>query len=294
MLNFQFFTFGGMYYWIDVYTFNGWRIQRNIWTKRCRLLDPYQIRRFSGKFDACKDKLEYIEERWKLQKPVSSRAIVFIHGLHERPAQFDEMALKFKKKYEIIYFSYPMLRHDFIHNAELLNALLNSRGDLTEISFVCSGTGAFILRQAISKDPAWLEKYNRSVFISCATKGYKIFQSQHNKLWFKFLFGEARYLLLEKNIELIPDMNKDYATIYGGKGDKKGFTPWFKMDNDGFVPVCDMKDPKARLSYLAINKPRIGLLKDKIICDLAYNFITTANFATGKVSKKSNSYQENW
>ena len=82
---FPFFTCGGLFYWVDRYSYAGWRIQESIWTRRCRLLDPFNIRRGSGSLEACFDSLHYFLNAWEIDRP-KKKAVVFIHGLFQRPS----------------------------------------------------------------------------------------------------------------------------------------------------------------------------------------------------------------
>ena len=52
-MNIDFYTFGGSFFWEDVFFYQKWRIQRHCFTKRYRLLDSWDIRRASGTFEKC-------------------------------------------------------------------------------------------------------------------------------------------------------------------------------------------------------------------------------------------------
>ena len=45
-------TMGGKVWWRDLVSLNGWRIQQNLVTKHCRILDPDDVRRAWGGEDA--------------------------------------------------------------------------------------------------------------------------------------------------------------------------------------------------------------------------------------------------
>ena len=47
-------TFGGKQFWTDQFVYRNWRIQQNVYTKHCRLLDPSNFRRAWGSFNACR------------------------------------------------------------------------------------------------------------------------------------------------------------------------------------------------------------------------------------------------
>ena len=56
-----FYTMGGGHFWEDVFFYQKWRIQRNYISKKCRLLDNWDISRFEGSFEECrKSFIQYI------------------------------------------------------------------------------------------------------------------------------------------------------------------------------------------------------------------------------------------
>ena len=55
--NLPFPTMGGRQLWADVNWYAGWRVQQNVWTGHCRLLDPENRRRAWGRRPAVEDAL---------------------------------------------------------------------------------------------------------------------------------------------------------------------------------------------------------------------------------------------
>ena len=52
MPNFQIPTMGGHVFWNELANVNGWRLQKNMFTGHCRILDPDDVRRAWGGEDA--------------------------------------------------------------------------------------------------------------------------------------------------------------------------------------------------------------------------------------------------
>ena len=78
-MKFNFFTFGGAFFWEDVFFYQKWRIQRHCGTKTYRLLDSWDIRRASGTFEECqKAFIKYID-RYEITKQ-QGKLIVLLHG----------------------------------------------------------------------------------------------------------------------------------------------------------------------------------------------------------------------
>ncbi len=290
---FPFFTCGGLFYWVDRYSYAGWRIQESMWTRRCRLLDPYNIKRTVGTFDACSDTLSYFLRAWEIPPP-SKNAVVIIHGLFQRPSSFEGMAHSLQKSFEPIVFSYPMLRFDLVKSARTLNALLEGRPDIDRINFVAYGTGGLILRQAIALNPEWLEKMDRSVFLAVPNHGYSFADKWKDKKWYKWVFGAAGTNLLPQTADALPPMIGEFGVIIGGKDDEKGFNPFLKKDNDGLLTVDGAKYDNAKEDYLALNKTHFFLHQDDKVVEMVHSFLNTGRFGRGVRVRKEQNYTNLW
>lgn len=284
-MHISFFTCGGIFWWIDKFCWNGWRIQQNMWTRRHRLLDPYQICRKWGSFEKCYDALNLYKMDWEIPIP-HNKAVVFLHGLYQPPWIFSKIAFRMKKNFEPIFFSTPLLRFDIEKNAQILNEYLDKRDSIEQFNFIATGIGALLLRTAYSKNPRWAKKMGRCVFLSVANKGYSYLRGKENKFWFKLLFSKIGKYLLPSYMENLLPFTADYSIIYGGKENDTGFFSFLKSDNDGFLRVCDALDDNAKESFCAINRHHFKLFHDNQIKDLIFNFISTGHFGKGQRLKK--------
>lgn len=281
-MNFPFFTCGGLFWWVDRYSYAGWRIQECIWTKRCRLLDPYRIRRATGKFNACYQSLMTFVNDWEIPQP-PKKAVVFLHGLYQGSGAFEKMARRFADDYEIMTFSYPMRRFDITGTIMALNDFLNRRSDIEQLNFVATGIGGMILRCALAGNPEWAEKVGRSVFIAVGSRGYGQLKKYCKKKWFPWVFGKMNNLLIPEYALLrVPQMSKEFAVIIGGKEDGKGVCPWLDGDNDGLLRVADARDKTAKADFLAMGRINLLLLTDDQVIELTRSFIKNGQFGTGK------------
>ena len=292
-MSFPFFTCGGLFYWIDKYNQSGWRIQESMWTRRCRLLDPFNIKRTVGSFKMCQDSLFYFLKAWEEEKHPKN-AVVLIHGLFQRPSSFEKMARNLQKDYEVIIFSYPMLRFSLVKSAEALNAMLELRQDLQQINFVACGTGGLILRQALGLTPQWQDKIGRSVFLATPHHGYSWVQKWKSKKWYRVLLGEAGNNILPETAEKIPPMSGDFGVIVAGKDDNKGVFPFFKEDNDGILSVKEAHCEGAREEFMALNRTHFFLHKDQKLIEMTRSFLNTGRFGRGVRIRKEQNYSSLW
>lgn len=60
--NIPFPTMGGKVFWNELAECNGWRLQKNMITSHCRILDPDNVRRAWGGDDAMMDLFERINK----------------------------------------------------------------------------------------------------------------------------------------------------------------------------------------------------------------------------------------
>lgn len=293
-MNFPFFTFGGLFYRADKYTYGGWRIQKFLWTNRCRLLDPWHIRRASGSFDACKHRLEDFFKAWELPAP-PKKAVVFLRGYFQTPFVFSAFEKNLSADYEIVHFSCPLTRQKPDEIVKGLSEYLAARPDIREINFVATGIGAELLRIALSKDDSLTKRLGRSVFIAAPSDGYKVFEKRKDNRFLRFLFGACFDLLVpSQDGKAIPPMSGDFAQIYGGRESERGFCPFLKGDNDGWIRVDEAQTPNAKESYFAADEWHYSVLRDKKTVDLACHFIRNGRLGSGRRIRKDPTITNLW
>lgn len=285
-----FITCGGMFWWFDRYQYAGWRIQENIWTHRCRLLDPHDVRRASGKFDTCLEKLPDFLKTWEEPAP-KGEAVVFIHGLFQTSGSFDDMKVAFYDKgYETFSFSYPQLRSDLEDAAKKLNAALKRRKDLKKIHFIVHGVGGLVLRRALMMKPEWLPSFGRAVMIAVPNAGFCWAEKWSGKKWYRFLLGRMGSNLTPAFVsENLAPMSGEFAVLMSGKDDGKGYLPWFKSDNDGVLKVSEAFVQNALEDFLTVGVPHFFLQKREKTIEMCLYFIGTGRLGKGKrIRRESN------
>ena len=152
-MKFNFFTFGGAFFWEDVFFYQKWRIQRHCGTKTYRLLDSWDIRRASGTFEECqKAFIKYID-RYEITKQ-QGKLIVLLHGYLDGKNIFKPLLRKLGlTNATVAAINYPSLFRSSLASAYQLLFFLNHMEDITEVSFVTKGAGNLILRQTLNLPP---------------------------------------------------------------------------------------------------------------------------------------------
>ncbi len=158
MPEFCFFTCGGGQFWEDVFFYQKWRIQRHYKTKEFRLLDPWDIRRYEGGFEECRQAfLKYIT-MYQLPRQ-KGHMIIMLHGLAETKNIFKPLWRKaLQEGFLAAAINYPSTRKNLNAHVKQINFLLNHLEDVQEVSFVTHGIGGIILRKLLLAKEPWQQK----------------------------------------------------------------------------------------------------------------------------------------
>ncbi len=149
-MKFDFFTFGGRFFWEDVFNFQNWVIQHNIYNNTYRLLDNQYIRRDSGSFEECKNTLLKYIEAYELETPYTD-SIILLHNFARSKFSWNTVSESLKDiKANIIAVNTATLKKDLNHQAKQLVQFLKNLDNSGHISFVTHGSGCLLLRKLLS------------------------------------------------------------------------------------------------------------------------------------------------
>ncbi len=150
-MKFDFFTFGGRFFWEDVFNYQNWVIQRHIRTKKYRLLDNYSIRRGSGSFEDCKNTLLKYIDAYELESPYSD-SVILLHNFGRTKFSMKRIAESLKDlKANIIAFNYPFLHKNLNYQADLLCSFIKNLNTQGKLHFITNGAGCLLLRRFLSQ-----------------------------------------------------------------------------------------------------------------------------------------------
>ena len=251
-------TMGGKQFWADESFFHKWRIQRNVFTGHCRLLDENDKRHAWGSLNECREVLEQIKRERHLP-PMQGKAVIILHGLFRSRNSMQSMSeyLEEQGGYQVFNVSYPSTQYSIDEHARSLASIINHLDGVEEINFVGHSMGNIVIRYFLndlqrqffstnsqgaasapikSKQP----KFHRFVMLAPPNHEAQMATFFADNIFFKTLTGESGQELgqnwdrLEKNLAT-PQF--EFAIIAGGKNDKKGFNPFLNGDNDGTISV---------------------------------------------------------
>ena len=198
----DFYTMGGGHFWEDVFFYQKWRIQRNSKTKEFRLLDQWDIRRYEGGFEECRQAFVKYISLYQLPRQ-KGHMIIMIHGLGQTKNIFRPLWRKaIESGYMAAAINYPSIRRRIDSHVKQFNFLLNHLEDVQEVSFVSVGIGGIILRKLLASKEPWTTKLkiNRAVQICPPNQGaYRWAQWGKNKL-VRRIFGP-----------MVDEMDEQYA-----------------------------------------------------------------------------------
>lgn len=189
-MKFDFFTFGGRFFWEDIYNYQDWVIQRNIMNQKCRLLDSHNIRRHSGTFEQCKETLLKYIEAYELD-PLYDDTIVILHGFGRSKKSVKSLADALKElPINVIALGYPSLRRDIYYHATMLSQFLQNLDIKGHLFIINTGSSCLITRKLLSKSRNY-RQYNiaRILDINPLNSGSDLAELLTGKKFFDAIFG---------------------------------------------------------------------------------------------------------
>ncbi len=257
-------TMGGKQFWADELFFHQWRIQRNVLTGHCRLLDKNNLRHASGDFDKCRTKLDEIRRSRELP-PMRGSGVIVLHGLFRSRSAMEELCTFLRQEggYTVLNVGYPSTRRQISEHAQSLARIVENLDGIDEINFVAHSMGNIVVRHYLS-DRAGRSASSASVvpggrgpgppvkrFVMLAppNHGSLVALALAKNHLFKAVSGESGQQLGRQWAELgsrLATPECEFGIIAGGKGNDKGFNPFLPGDDDGTVSVASTRLAGAR------------------------------------------------
>ena len=163
-MKFDFFTFGGSVFWEDVFFYQKWRIQRNCYTKKYRLLDSWDIRRASGTFEDCQKAFIRYIDCYEITKQRGDM-IILLHGYADSKNIFKPLWRRLMRtKANVAALNYPSLFCNAQSAAHQILFFLNHIESINKVSFVTKGCDNLVLRQMFNL-PLELQNFRQNMRI---------------------------------------------------------------------------------------------------------------------------------
>lgn len=271
-------TLGGPQFWADEYVFAGWRIQKNVFTKNHRLLDPDHTRRAWGSYQGCRVAFEKVRHKENLRSD-SDKLVVLLHGLGRSHHSLALLAKAFRDAgYQVAAVNYPSTRGDVHTHAAQVGRVLDRHDGVTEVSFVTFSFGGLVVRAVLARDDAWKQRLvaKRLVMVGPPNQGSDLAAKLNNPVS-RMIVGEALTDLTPERAEPLPVPSIPFAVIAGGNG-SAGRSAILADDDDGIVRVEATRLP-GMSDFLRVDQRHRSLKQDPRVIAAAVSFVTTGSLA---------------
>lgn len=271
-------TLGGMQFWGDLRFFRGYRIQRNVFTGHCRLLDINNRRYASGSLDECEAALSKVREVSNL-KPDTGHAVIYLHGIGRSSKSLRPIMNGIPDEgFTHIPFEYPSTRISLEQSAGYLHSLIESLTDVEKISFVVHSMGGLVVRRYLKdhRDP----RLHRMVMIGSPNSGAELADMLKSSVLFRTIYGPAGQELVTNSTGTaspLPTPDFEFGIVAGGKNDGRGYNRLLPGDNDGTVTVNSARLVGAA-DFLLVPKIHAFLMSDETVIAAVRHFLKHGRF----------------
>jgi pimeloyl-ACP methyl ester carboxylesterase len=289
-------TLGGPFTWADELLYYKWRIQRNVFTGHCRLLDGDERRQARGSFETCLAKLDEIKRERNLP-PMKGKAVLILSGLGDSRLRSEPMAeyLEQEGGYLTFCVGYPSLFNDVGTSAKSLASVIKHLDGVDEIDLVGHSLGNLVIRRYLgdqtdaAKGLAPDRRIKRIVMIAPPNNGSELAVQYADHPAFVIGLGTAGQELGKRWNELAPTLATpacEFGIIAGGKGDDSGLLPklegsdllpTLKGDNDGVLTVASTRLPGAA-DFILVRKLHFMLMNSHTVMQYTLRFLKDGCF----------------
>ena len=232
-------TLGGLQFWADRHLFRDWRIQQNVLTSHCRLLDGADRRHASGTERVCVAFLERVK-RDKGLEPRGGKAVILLQGTSRTRHCMEPLARHLESEGFTAYtVSYASTRLTIEQHAENLGKIVSALTDAEEIHFVGHSMGGLVIRAYLANDPD--DRIGRVVMMGTPNQGARKADAWHDNWGYKLVMGPSGQQLGTDaggvTHSLPTTLTAEFGILAGGKGNQRGYSRRLPGDDDGTVTV---------------------------------------------------------
>lgn len=280
-MKFTFFTFGGGQFWEDVFFYQKWRIQRNLESKKYRLLDAWDIERHRGTFEECRKAFVRFIDIYQMPRQ-KGPMIVMLHGFAESKNIFRPLWRKaLKKGYLVAAINYPSTEKKIDGHVKQILFMMNHMEDVNEVYFVAKGLGAVILRKLLAVKAPWKEriKVKRIVLVCPTNQGSAFITALGKNKLLKWIFGPVTEEMTIQKARRIPMLPPQIETgiIYCEHPLKK-FIRFLPDKLAAILPTADESKLADVKSMVEIKNSNWNVFKNLRVSCAVLNFLSKGRF----------------
>jgi pimeloyl-ACP methyl ester carboxylesterase len=246
-VNFPTATLGGVQFWSDELVFRDWRIQQNVYTGHCRLLDGRDFRRAWGTFDECHARLNELQRELELS-PLAGRAVVTLHGLGRSRDAMNGLGEYLSDECDCTWINvgYASSRRSLDEHAQSLAHVLERLDGIDHIDLVCHSLGNLVVRRYLHEvslpEPRWKAdpRIKRMVMLGPPNQGAQLARFFSESELFGLVTGPSGKQLalpVGEAQSRLATPAFEFGIIAGGRGSERGSNPVVAGDDDMIVAV---------------------------------------------------------
>jgi len=203
------------------------------------LLDPANVRRCWGSYDACRTVFERIRGESRIE-PYRGHLVILVHGLGRSRASLGGLQRGLKAAgYQVAATSYASTRRSVARNADDFSDLIENLEGVDRVSFVTHSLGGLVVRNLLArKDAPWRDRIEVNALVMTAppSRGSRMadilqYIPPVNVILWRGLFDSRTGAVATLPIPDVP-----FAIIAAGNG-KRGWNPLLAGDDDLIVSV---------------------------------------------------------
>ncbi len=265
-------TFGGTQLWADVAWADDWRVQRHVWSRHHRLLDPTNTRRAWGSEEYCSS---------LLPKSQSEHLVVLLHGLGRTRNSLRAMGEELEAEgFQVASISYPSTRASIEEHARSVELVLDDMSGVERVSFVTHSLGGRVVLRLLEREGEWRNRIElgRVVQLAPPNRGSSLARQLENVPFVGCVMGPAFFEVAEPSSEEIPS-DCEFGVIAAERGSLFGWNPLLLGDDDGVVAVHETRASFAH-EHLRVNGVHTILMNDEDVLAATSRFLKSGSFGS--------------
>ncbi|MCA8983303.1 MAG: alpha/beta fold hydrolase [Planctomycetaceae bacterium] len=277
-------TFGGRQFWGDLCFREGWRIQRNVFTGECRLLDSRDVCLARGTQEHCQEYLQGLVPDG-MNSSAGQTGVVLLHGILRSSKCFRPLSKRLESAGFLVFpVDYPSTRITIEAAARQLQEVMCSLRELQTIHLVGHSMGGLVIRRWFGDYWSQMnpEQFGRVVMLGTPNQGAEMADKLHRFPPFRLLFGPAGQQLRTSaavSPAALPIPSVPFGIIAGGRGGHTwGFNPLLPGDDDGTVTVASTRLDGAS-DFLLVPTLHMGLMRYPVAMQAIVNFLDKGRFS---------------
>ncbi len=276
----DFYTMGGGHFWEDVFFYQKWRIQRNYVTKKCRLLDNWDIRRHEGSFEECRRAFVKYIEAYEIARQ-KGHMIVMIHSIGQSKNIFKPLWRKaLQNDFMAAAVNYPSTQKDLAAHTKQFHFFLDHLEDVDTVSFVTFGAGSAILQNLFADKAPWQKrlKQARVVEVMPYTYGSELWDTLGDNRLTGFVVGPMSKDMAPNRIRELPQIKLDLGIILSNKSWLESLAEVLTGSRMPRRYAEDIKQYSGAKDIVAIKDHHWNIFKNPEICEAVIRFLKDGKF----------------